>query len=123
MEAEYVALSDAAKEALWLKKLFLDADLKTKIEINEDNQSTIKTSQDVIRSDRSKHIDTRYHFIRDRISKKEFLITYCPTQDMVADIFTKPLPRATFQKHVTNLGLRVATEIDTHVPVTETYQA
>ena len=54
---------------------------------------------------RTKHIDIKYHFIRDMILKKQIDVIYCPTNDMVADIFTKGLPKVTFEHLRTKMGV------------------
>ena len=75
------------------------------ITIFEDNQAAINTSNNMIRSDRSKHIDVKFHFIREKVEAKEVQIKYCQTSEMIADIFTKPLGRILFAKHRQSLGL------------------
>jgi hypothetical protein len=106
MEAEYIALTAAAKECLWLQKLQTDLNIKSlPTIIREDNQATIKTANNIINNERSKHIDVRYHFIREKVNDETIKLEYCPTTDMVADIFTKPLGRVLLEKHVRNLGL------------------
>jgi hypothetical protein len=92
MEAEYIALTSAAKEAMWLQKLDQEIENKTEaILIFEDNQSTIKTASEEIYNERSKHIDVRYHFIREKIKNNQIKVEYLPTEDMIADALTKPL--------------------------------
>jgi hypothetical protein len=108
-EAEYVTLSDAAKEAIWLIKLKRNVENKKKdevITIFEDNQSTIKTAKNPIQSDRTKHIDVRHHFIREKVEEKKIEVKYIPTTDQIADIFTKSLGRVLHMKFVKALGLK-----------------
>ena len=57
---------------------------------------------------RTKHIDIRYHFIRDTLAAGEIVLQYLPTADMVADIMTKPLPREKHEKHSGAMGLHSA---------------
>ena len=66
----------------------------------QDNQSAIKLEENGRRSSgkRTRHINIRYFFVKDRIEKKELFVNYCPTEDMIADYFTKPLQGALFQK-------------------------
>jgi hypothetical protein len=71
-EVEYIAASDARKEVVWLRKLvsgLFDDKLKATV-VHCDNQSCIKLIENPIFHDRSKHIDTKYHFIRDMVQRK-----------------------------------------------------
>jgi hypothetical protein len=105
-EAEYVALSTAAQESLWLIKLEERLeDTVDAITIYEDNQSAIKLSENIINSNRSKHIQTRYHFIREQVMSNIIKLNYIPTNSQVADIFTKSLPREPHTRHTKSLGL------------------
>ena len=107
MEAEYIALCTAGKEAIWLRQL--ETDLKSStaksIVLNEDNQAAIKLAKNSIMFDRSKHIDVRYHWIREQVAAGTVTLQYCPTDMMVADIFTKPLQRLLHSKFLKLLGL------------------
>jgi hypothetical protein len=106
MEAEYIALASAVKEGLWLKKFETELSMMEKtLTIFEDNQSTIKTANHRIHNDRSKHIDVRYHFIRECVEKKQMKVEYCPTNEMTADALTKSLGRILHERHVRNMGL------------------
>ena len=70
-EAEYISASDAGKEAIWLRKLLgglFDGVLETTV-IQCDNQSCVKLSENPVFHDRSKHIDMRYHYLRDMVQK------------------------------------------------------
>jgi len=107
MEAEYIALAEAVKEAIWIRKLQQEClpNANHQIVISEDNQSAIKLAQNPIHTNRSKHINVRYHATRDYVKKKLVKIEYCPTEDMVADIMTKSLDYAAHAKFVAALGL------------------
>ena len=106
MEAEYVALTDAAKEGLFLQQLINEFSREKKpMLIYEDNQSAIKTAQNRIINNRSKHIDVRHHFIREQVELKQMEIKYIPTTDQTADIFTKALGAILHVKHTKALGL------------------
>jgi hypothetical protein len=105
-EAEYVAISTASDEVLWLQKLVKDIhDNNYPILIREDNQSCIKLIKNFTHSDRSKHIDVRYHSIRERLQSNQIEIEYCPTTEMTADVLTKALPAILHCKHTRNLGV------------------
>ena len=96
-EAEYMAAASTVKEALWLRTLFSDFDIKIPtIDIFCDNQSTIKLLKNPISSQRSKHIDVLHHFARERVLRKDVLFTYISTDKMVADILTKALSAQLF---------------------------
>jgi hypothetical protein len=104
MEAEYIALTETVKEGMWLQKLQEDLKLnKEALIIYEDNQSCIRTASDVIRNERSKHIDVRYHFVRELVNKKEVRLEYLPTEHMPADLMTKALGKIAHYRHVNQL--------------------
>jgi hypothetical protein len=107
-ESEYYALAEAAKEATWLDLLMKNVQNKKNEKpmiIFEDNQSTIKIAKNPIHSDRTKHIDVRHHFIREKVAEKKIEVKYIPTVDQIADIFTKSLRRVQHQKFTRELGL------------------
>ena len=105
-EAEYMALSSAVQEALWFRKLFTDLRMTAKpITIKEDNQGAIALTQNPIAHSRTKHIDIRFHFIREARENGSIDIVYCPTSEMIADLFTKPIPRGQFEKLRDLLGM------------------
>jgi hypothetical protein len=105
-EAEYMAGAYSVKEGLWLRKLMRDLGHPLKVlEIRGDNQSALKLMKHPIASQRSKHIDVIYHFVRERVEMGEVNFTYIKTEDMVADILTKPLPESKFEKCRKEMGL------------------
>ena len=108
-ESEYYALTNTIKEAIWFK-LFLSLTSlpsPTPLPILCDNQSTCTIANTDIISSRTKHIDVRHHFIRQHLLDRSFVTTWCPTSDMTADIFTKPLLSTLFIHHRDNLGLLI----------------
>jgi hypothetical protein len=106
MEAEYIAITAAIKEAQWLAKLEEELMMKQKkMVIFEDNQSTIKTAKNEIHTERSKHIDVRYHFVREQVQNGAIEIKYCPTGEMTADLMTKALGAIKHAKFSESLGL------------------
>jgi len=106
-EGEYMAVSLCIQEGLWLKSLFsqLFVPVALPFLIKCDNKGTIFLADGQGASTRSKHIDIKYHFIREHTAKKVFDIIYVPTADQTADIFTKPLGRNLHEKHVKALTL------------------
>ena len=107
-ESEFIALSECCQEALWLRKLLKEfkINLINPIIIFEDNQSCLKLIQEEQLSKRSKHIDTKYHFVKDYVQKKIVLCKYCPTKDMLADLLTKPLPTTRIKYLRDKIGLQ-----------------
>jgi hypothetical protein len=99
-EAELVGANDVLPQVLWTQ-YFLEAQgYGTKNILYQDNQTTMKLEQNGKASSRkrTRHIHIWYFFIKDRIAKKKIAIQYCPTKQMVADYFTKPLQGALFYK-------------------------
>jgi hypothetical protein len=109
-EAEYVAATHAAKEGIWLRRLIgeLFDTINTPTTLYCDNQAAITLAITDNFHARTKHIDIRYHFIRHAVDSEVFVLVYCPTDDMTADILTKPLPAWKVKGHVAALGLRSA---------------
>ena len=107
-EAEYIALCSATQEAVWLRRLLESIQLVQNgpTTIVEDNQGTISMAKNLRDSSRTKHIDIRYHFNREAVEKNITKIEYCETGDMVADTFTKPLPKPAFEKHRASMNIR-----------------
>lgn len=105
-EAEYVALSLSITEACWLKNLIDELKLfpkVSKITIFEDNQSAIKLCKSNEQLKRIKHIEIKYHFVKEKVKSGLFDIVYVKTTDQLADILTKPLnnvPFKTIRKHL-----------------------
>ncbi|PNX70198.1 cationic amino acid transporter 1-like protein, partial [Trifolium pratense] len=89
-EAEYIACAFAACQGIWLESLLKDI----KIELTEpmqllvDNKSAINLARNPISHGRSKHIETRFHFIRDQVNKGKIVLSHCPTDEQQADILT-----------------------------------
>ena len=107
-EAEYVALSSATQEAVWLRCLMKDLgrQMDAPTTIYEDNQGAIELAKNAKFHNRTKHIDICHHFVRERVLSNEIRVIYCPSEDMTADIMTKGLPKCTFEKLRNLLGVR-----------------
>ena len=111
--AEYVALMPAIKEALWLKQLFKEILIPIGlIEVKTDAQGAMDLATNARFSQKTKHIDIRYYFIRDHINTKEINLKHVPTREMTADILTKPLPRPAFELLRSKLGLISLTNVE-----------
>ncbi|KAJ9520893.1 hypothetical protein QJQ45_014114 [Haematococcus lacustris] len=96
-EAEYMAASSATKEALWLRKLMRDLQLEARcVQMSCDNQAALQLLHNPMATARAKHIDVHHHFVRERITRGEVAFSYCHTDSMLADIFTKPLATVKF---------------------------
>ena len=109
-EAEYIALTQACKEAMWLRQLLSELSFDqsmTATTIYEDNQSTIALAKNPVYHARSKHIDIQHHYIREKVQSQEITLEYITTDDMIADIFTKPLPGPRHGDLAKRLSLKV----------------
>ena len=94
-EAEYVALGAAVQEAVWLRRLLTV----------EDNQGAIALAKNQVGHARTKHIDIRYHYIRETVQQEVVTLSYCTTKNMLADLLTKPLPREQFETLLQAMGM------------------
>ena len=101
-EAELIGIDDCIHHALWLRHFLLAQGYKraSKIVMLQDNQSAILLEQNGILSStkRTKHINNRYFFIKDKIDTGEIEVKWCSTDKMVADYLTKPLTGERFQR-------------------------
>ena len=98
-EAEYMSMCTCMQEGIFLRNLLRDMYLiQQETVINEDNQGSIALAKNPISSTRSKHIDIKFHFVREKIKSKEFYIQYCSTEFNIADLLTKPLSKERFVK-------------------------
>lgn len=97
-ESEYIAASTTVKEIIWLKRLLMElAGVDEKVELLMDNQSAIRMTKNPEFHKQTKHIEVRYHFIREKYNEEVFEINYVPTDEQLADIFTKPLLKGKFE--------------------------
>ena len=106
-EAEYISLCNAATEAIWLRQLFRDLGFtqnKSTI-IYGDNQSSIATANDGKFQSRTKHIDIKFHFVKDVVARNLLDIVYCESEHMKANVLTKSLPRNKFESVRNVLGI------------------
>lgn len=101
-EAEYMAMSTASQEILWLntllKEMFSHVNVKKHIKLFVDNQAALLISKNDVYHDRTKHIDIRYHHVRECIQNGIYEVEWVSTQEQLADIFTKGLGANQFKK-------------------------
>ncbi|KAI3501210.1 hypothetical protein L1887_29073 [Cichorium endivia] len=106
-EAEYVAATTCACHCVWLKGLFEEIEEKAgTVEVLCDNCSAIKLSKNPVMHRRTKHIDVRYHYIRELVNKEIIKLKFCGTNEQLADMMTKPLTLATFEFIREEIGVR-----------------
>ena len=107
-QAEYVALSAATQEVIWLRRLLTNVRVPPggPIVIHEDNQGAIAMTKNPVGHARTKHIDIHYHFLREGVQNGVIILKYIATDEMIADMLTKPLPKHRFEKLVTELGMK-----------------
>lgn len=106
-EAEYIALSYATSEAIWIRGILIDLHIISEnkaVTIYEDNKGCIRIAKNSD-SKRSKHIDVKFHFVRDYIAKGYIKIESISTEDQLADMFTKSLDSTKFIKFRKDLQL------------------
>ncbi len=96
-ESEYMAASAAAQEAIHLRSLMqsLGFTQKGPTTIWDDNQGCIAMTKNPVQHKRTKHIDIRFHFVRDAVNRGDILLRYVATGDQVADLLTKAVPKGT----------------------------
>jgi len=107
-EAEYVATTHAAKEALWLRSLIgeIFGKFSGPMTLHGDNQGAIALTRDHQYHARTKHIDICFHLIRWIVAEGKLKLVYCPTEDMIADTLTKALPSTKVKHFAYSLRLR-----------------
>ncbi|BES98092.1 Hydra magnipapillata [Nesidiocoris tenuis] len=108
-EAEYVAISESCKEGIYLKSFLSEIKKDVGVEkliVFNDNQSSHKIAKNPEFSRRSKHIDVKYHHVRNLINEKQLSLVYLPTSEMCADICTKPLAGIKNKNCCSGLGLK-----------------
>ena len=106
-EAEYRAAFTATVECVWLRRLLADLGVgqSSATTIFTDSQSAMVVARNRVFHARTKHIEVHYHYVRERFSAGEISLAYVPTQENIADLFTKALPREKFEAFRKALGL------------------
>ena len=109
-EAEYIAASDAAKEAVWIKKFITGLDvvpsISNPVDLYCDNNGAIAQAKEPRQHQKSKHILRRFHLIREIIDRGDVKICRVSTNDNIADPLTKSLPQSKHDGHTRSLGLK-----------------
>ena len=106
-EAEFIAAAGCACQAVWLRKILasLGNAQNSPTIVYCDNSSTIKLAKNPVMHGRSKHIDVRFHFLRDLTKDETIQLIHCDTQEQAADVMTKPLKLAAFMKMRELMGM------------------
>ncbi|GKE12711.1 hypothetical protein Tco_1416262 [Tanacetum coccineum] len=106
-EAEYVALSASCAQVMWMRTQLKDYGFNyIKIPVYCDSQSAIAISCNPVQHSRTKHIHTRYHFIKEQVENYIIKLYFVITEYQLADMFTKSLPEDRFQYLVKRIGMR-----------------
>jgi hypothetical protein len=108
VEAEYMAACQAAKDAVWLRAFLVGLGLNATAPTNIlcDSQGAMALAKNPEHHQRSKHIDLRYHFVREQVVGGAITLVYTPTSDMAADQLTKPLSKEMHNRCIRSMGLR-----------------
>ena len=107
MEAEYMAMMHHSQQALWMHNFLLEIGLEQSLPaiLHVDNNSSIALAQSTQGHSRAKHIDIRHHYIRERVQEGDIDVRHIPSSENLADICTKPLPRAAHSYLINLMGL------------------
>ncbi|XP_019179616.1 PREDICTED: uncharacterized protein LOC109174842 [Ipomoea nil] len=105
-EAEYIAAGSCCAQILWMTHQLKDYGINAReVSIKCDNTSAIAITHNPVLHSRTKHIDIKYHFIRDHVERKDISLEYVNTGDQLADILTKPLSEARFSTLRHEIGM------------------
>ena len=94
-------------EGLWLQKLLEEPHITVELPIKLycDNKAAISISHNPVQHDKTKHIEVDKHFIKEKIEKGIICMTYIPTREQLADIFTKGLQKSSFEDFICKLDM------------------
>jgi hypothetical protein len=105
-EVEYVAAASCCSQHLWITYTMCDfGEEYTHVPLQCDSTSAISIAKNPVLHSKNKHIEVRYHFLRDNVEKGKIASIHVPTHDQLDDIFTKPLDQATFTSLRGELGV------------------
>ncbi|CAL9003907.1 unnamed protein product [Prunus brigantina] len=118
-EAEYVSAAEATSQAKWLRFVLEDfgEEQVEGTQILCDNTSAIAMAWNPVHHQKTRHISRKFHFIREAIQAKEIELVYCKTEDQIADILTKALPKDRFVRLRSLLGVKSAKGLDGSVEI------
>jgi len=111
-EAEYIALSDATKQAMWTRRIVAMIEGQEENEAEPvpilfgDNKGSIQLTRGLSNTSKIKHIDTAFHHVIDEVKQGSIKIYWIPGKMMLADGFTKALPRDTFERNRKAIGMQ-----------------
>ncbi|GJS53541.1 retrotransposon protein, putative, unclassified [Tanacetum coccineum] len=109
-KAEYVSLSACCAQVIWMRTQLLDYGFKyNRIPMYCDSKSAIAISCNPVQHSKTKHIDIRYHFIKEHVERGTVEIYFVGTEYQLADLFTKALPKERFEYLVHRIGMRCMT--------------
>nr|GFA84855.1 copia protein [Tanacetum cinerariifolium] len=119
-EVEYVSLSACCTQVLWMRTQLTDYDFYfDKIPMYCDSKAAIAISCNPVQYSRTKNIDVRYHFIKEKVEKGIVELFFVETENQLADLFTKALPEERFKYLVRKLGMRCLTPDELEVLANE----
>nr|GEV05565.1 Gag-Pol polyprotein [Tanacetum cinerariifolium] len=119
-EAEYVSLSACRAQVLWMRTQLTDYGFHfNKIPMYYDSKAAIAISCNPVQHSRTKHIDVRYHFIKEKVEKGIVELLFVRTEYQLADLFTKALPEESFKYLVRRLGMQCLTPEELEVLANE----
>jgi hypothetical protein len=112
-KAEYIATCHCCAQLLWMRQTLRDYSYKlSKVPLLCENESAIRIMENPVEHSRTKHIDIRYHLLRDHQQKGDIKIAYVNTHNQLADIFSKPLDEKTFSKLRNELNIHDSRNFD-----------
>ena len=108
-EAEYIAASDAAKEAVWIRKFVTELGVVPTIEspipLYCDNSGVVAQAKEPRSHQKSKHIERRYHILREIVSRGDIIVQKIATEENVADPLTKAMTQKQLDRHILEMGM------------------
>jgi hypothetical protein len=106
-EVEYIAAATCCTQVLWMIQTLADLEVKytALTPIHCDSTSAISVSKNPVFHSKTKHIPIKYHFLREQVTNQIVQVHYIPTIEQIADIFTKPLAKTSFEYLRQKLGV------------------